>query len=402
MSNLELKIYRAIKYRSYPVERQSELFCQTFGCSRKVYNMGKELQDGLHDAGMKSMSNNELNNYCNRSWKQDFPYLRDVDKFALTNAIYDLGEAYKNFFEGRAGYPKFKSRKNHDFSYTTNETNGNIDILPPEDGKSHKGQIKLPKVGWVDADIHRLPEKDWVIKGATVSMTPSGKYYISILFECPVDIPDVLPTLENTLGLDYSSPHFYVDSDGVRADMPHYYRQAEARLAREQRRLSKMTKGSKNYEKQRTLVAKLQEKVANKRKDFCHQLSREIANTYDVVCVEDIDLQNLAQTLNFGKATNDNGFGMFRNFLKYKLEEQGKYYVVIDKWYPSTKTCHHCGTYNPNVKLSNDTWVCPKCGRLIQRDPNAALNIRDKGFQTLKELLQAPACCNTSAYPQNR
>jgi putative transposase len=389
VSNVTSVIYRAIKYRSYPNEQQTDLFAQTFGCSRKVYNMGLELQDGLYEAGMPSMSNNDLNNYCNRVWKREFEFLRDVDKFALTNAIMNLGNAFKNFFEGRAGHPKFKSRRKHDFSYTTNETNGNIAILLPTG--SGRGQIKLPKVGLVDADIHRRPEEDWEIKSATISLTPSGKYYISILFKCKVDIPDIIPTLENALGLDYSSPHFYVDSAGIAADMPHWYRKAEKRLAREQRRLSRMTKGSNNYEKQRILVAKLHERVANKRKDFCHQLSREIANTYDVVCVEDIDLRNLAQSLSFGKATNDNGFGMFRRFLQYKLERQGKYYVVIDKWYPSTKTCNACGTHNPDIRLGDSTWVCPGCGRLIQRDHNAARNIRDEGFRTLTQSLQATA-----------
>lgn len=383
-------IYRAIKYRFHPKDQQITLAFQTFGCTRKVYNMGKELQDGLYAAGMPMMSNTDLNNHCNRFWKQEYEFLRDVDKFALTNAIYDLGAAYKNFFEGRTGRPKFKSKRNHDFSYTTNETNGNIAILPPT-GKNHKGQIKLPKLGLVDAEIHRLPEDDWKLKSATVSLTPSGKYYVSILFECPMETSDILPSLENTLGLDYSSPHFYVDSNGEPEDVPHWYRKAEKRLAREQRRLSKMVKGSNNYEKQRLLVAKLHESVANKRKDFCHQLSRQIANTYDVVCVEDLDLRNLAQSLSLGKSTNDNGFGMFRVFLKYKLEEQGKYYVVIDKWFPSTKTCHSCGAYNPDVKLGDNTWTCPECGRLIQRDPNAALNIRDEGYRTLIQLLQAAA-----------
>ena len=381
----------AIKCEIYPNGTQKEQSAKTFGCARKVYNMGLELQEELYLGGEKRMSKTDLNNYCNRYWKWEFPYLCEVDKFALTNAIYNLENGYTNLFEGRANKPKFKSKRDHDYSYTTNFTNNNIEIELPKNG-SNIGKIKLPKLGWIEANIHRKPEADWRIKNATVSLTPSGKYFVSINFEYnPEEIDMVVPTIQKTLGLDYSSPLFYVDSNGEPANVPHWYREAEARLAREQRRLSKMVKGSKNYEKQRKLVAKLNEHIANQRKDFCHKLSREIANRYDVVCVEDLDLSNLAQTLRLGKSTNDNGFGMFRTFLKYKLERQGKYYVVVDKWYPSTKTCHACGGYNHDVELGDSTWICPHCGRIVQRDPNAAFNIKYEGFRTLMEILSNKA-----------
>ena len=374
--------HRAIKYQIYPNEQQLSLFAQTFGCVRKVYNMGLELQNGLYASGMQSMSDFDLNNHCNRFWKEDMPYLRDVDKFALTNSLKDLGSAFKNFFEKRAGYPRFKSGKVHTQAYSTNYTNGNIAIDASEKGS--KGRVKLPKVGWIDACIYRKPEEDWVIKNATVSKSACGKMYVSIMFAVPVeDIEPAVPTLEKAIGLDYSSPFFYVDSNGDSPDVPKPYRQAEARLAREQRRLSKMVRGSKNYEKQRVLVARLHQHVANQRKDFCHKLSRKIANSCNVVCVEDINLRALAGSLHFGKATTDNGFGMFRTFLRYKLEENGKHFVVIDKWYPSTKICRHCGEYNGNIMLGDDVWVCPHCGQTIQRDHNAAINIRNEGFRVL-------------------
>jgi putative transposase len=310
---------------------------------------------------------------------------------SISHAIYNLDTGFKNFFEGRANPPKFKSKRDHHYSYTTDFTNNNIEIQYPN-RKFKNGKIKLPKLRWVEANIHRHPENDWIIKTATVSLTPSGKYFVSITFEYNVeDIAPIVPTIQKTLGLDYSSPLFYVDSNGEPANVPHWYREAEARLAREQRRLSKMVKGSNHYEKQRKLIAKLSEHIANQRKDFCHKLSREIANQYDVVCVEDLDLHNLAQTLTLGKSTNDNGFGMFRVFLKYKLERLGKYYVVIDKWYPSTKTCHACGHVNPDVELKDSTWVCPHCGRVVQRDPNAAFNIKHEGFSLLMESLSNKA-----------
>ena len=371
---------RGIKYRLYPTEEQKSLLAQTFGCARMVYNLGLELQQGLHAANFKSMSKTELNNHCNRTWKKEFSYLRDVDKFALTNSLYALMSGYKNFFEKRAAYPKFKSKKSKQ-SYTTNETKGNIAIVYNSSGGTDF--IKLPKLGLVPAVIHRLPRQDWVIKSATVSKTATGKYCASILFAYVEDVPDVKLDPNEAVGLDYSSPNFYIDSENMTPGVPHYYRKMEKRLAKAQRKLSRMVKGSSNYEKQRMVVASLHEHVANQRKDFCHKESRKIANFYEIVCVEDLDLRAQAQCPNFGKAVSDNGFGMFRTFLKYKLEEQGKAFVTVDKWYPSTKTCHHCGTYNPDVKLGMKEWVCPHCGREIDRDWNAAQNIRDEGVRML-------------------
>ena len=172
-----------------------------------------------------------------------------------------------------------------------------------------------------------------------------------------------------------------MDSNGNTAGVQHWYRLSQKRLSVEQRKLSHCTRGSHRYEKQKTKVNRLSRKIANQRKDFCHQKSRKIANSYAAVCVEDIDLHAMAQSLRFGKAVSDNGFGMFRNFLKYKLEEQGKHYIVIDKWYPSTKTCCHCGNVNPDVVLGQKKWICPHCGVSIDRDHNAALTIRDDGIR---------------------
>lgn len=382
--------HKAIKYQVFPSEAQREQIERTFGCVRKVYNLGLEMQIGLYEADMKRMTKNATNDYCNRVWKEEYPYLAEVDKFALTNSLFALENGYKRFFDGTSRFPRFKSKKDTKKSYTTNFTNDNICVIPmPTKNNAKHGYIKLPKLGIVHACLHRLPDEGFVLKQATISKNAAGKYFVSVLFERDVEEPiSVEPQVERALGLDYSSPHFYVDSNGESADPPHYFREMQKKLAREQRRLSKMVKGSNNYIAQKYHVARLQEEVANQRKDFCHKRSREIANSYDVVCVEDIDLQALAQTLNFGKATADNGFGMFRTFLRYKLEDQGKHYVVIDKWYPSTKTCHECGGYNPDVKLGMETWVCPHCGRTILRDYNAALNIRDEGMRALQELQQ--------------
>lgn len=259
------KMNRAIKYQIYPSEEQRLLIEQTFGCVRKVYNMGLEMNMGLYDMGYKTMSTFDLKSYCNKVWKKEFDFLRKVDKFALENSLFDLGTAYTNFFQNRAAYPKFKSRKKKKQSYTTNMSNNNIAII--YNGK-YKDMIKLPKLGKIPAFIYRRPESDWIIKSATISRNSSGNYFVSLLFEFEIEIPDIQPDVNKAIGLDYSSPNFYVDSNGKSPEVPHAYRKAEKVLAREQRRLARMTKGSKNYEKQRIVIAKIHAHIANQRKNF--------------------------------------------------------------------------------------------------------------------------------------
>ena len=310
---------RAIRYRVYPTEKQQDILQQTFGCARLVFNETLLMHRGLYEAGMKTFSQMDMNNYCNRFMKENMPFLRNVDKFALTNSIYNAFAAFKNFFKGRNRYPRRKSRKDASQSYTTNCTNNNIAIIRH---KKKSAFIKLPKLGNVPAVLHRLPKNNWVIKNATITKESGNRYYVSLLFEFERKVPQntALPTPENTLGLDYSSPEFYVDSNGNTAGVQHWYRLSQKRLSVEQRKLSHCTRGSHRYEEQKTKVNRLSRKIANQRKDFCHQKSRKIANSYAAVCVEDIDLHALAQSLRFWKAVSDNGFGMFRNFLKYKLE----------------------------------------------------------------------------------
>ena len=265
------------------------------------------------------------------------------------------------------------SKKSSRKSYTTNLINGNISI--------GDGLLRLPKVGKVRVKQHRAIPDEYAIKSVTVSQEPSGKYYASILTEYdaePIDVP-----VDTALGLDYSSPHFYVDSDGNEADMPHFYREAEKKLAREQRRLAKMVKGSSNYRKQKICVAKAYEKVRNCRKDWQHKRSTELAEGYDLIAVEDINYKDMARGLHLAKATNDNGFGQFRKMLSYKLAERGKKLITIDKWFPSTKTCRFCGNVNSDIVLGQSEWDCPCCGKHLFRDHNAAINIRNQGLAML-------------------
>ncbi|WP_347474824.1 RNA-guided endonuclease InsQ/TnpB family protein [Sulfobacillus thermosulfidooxidans] len=222
-----------------------------------------------------------------------------------------------------------------------------------------------------------------MIKSATISKTPTGKYYVSLLVEFEMSSQPVAPVTETVLGLDYSSKSLVIDSQGNSVDYPKFYRQAEAKLKKAQRKLSQRKKGRKNREKQRRKVAKLHEKVANQRKDFLHKLSRQIANAYTAVVIEDVNMRDMAQSLNLGKSTNDNGFGMFKTFLAYKLADQGKQLVVIDKWFPSSKRCRFCQKDNKPLTLADRVWICPHCGAELDRDINAAINIKNEGCRIL-------------------
>ena len=299
--------------------------------------------------------------------------MREVDSISLQQSLRHLDTAFQNFFKRpKTGFPRFKSKKNHKNSYSTICINGNITISD--------GYLKLPKIGQVRLKQHRSVPKGYRLKSVTISQTPGGRYYASILFEYEDQIPE--KEMHSFLGLDFSMHGLYRDSNGNEPAYPGYYRNAEKRLAREQRRLSKMQKGSNNRRKQRIKVAKLHEKVSNQRKDFLHKQSRQITNAYDCVCIEDLDMKAMSRSLKLGKSVSDNGWGMFTAFLKYKLEEQGKKLVKVDRFFASSQMCSACGYKNAKTKdLALRQWDCPQCGIHHDRDVNAAINIRNEGMR---------------------
>ena len=250
--------------------------------------------------------------------------------------------------------------------------NGNIKIS--------NGLLTLPKVGKIKLKQHRQIPSDYVLKSVTVSQTPSGKYYASILYEYENQVQQITP--QTFLGLDFSMHELYKDSSGNEPEYPRYYRKAENRLAREQRKFSLMQKGGNNRNKQRVKIASLHEKVANQRKDFLHKQSRQIANAYDCVCIENLDMKAMSKSLHFGKSVCDNGWGMFTTFLAYKLAELGKQLVKVDRFFASSQTCSVCGYKNTETKnLSVRVWDCPNCGTHHDRDVNAAINIKNEGMR---------------------
>lgn len=357
---------RSFKFLLLPNAEQKEYFAKCFGCVRFIYN--RMLADKIaHYKEFGKMLHNTPAQY-----KDEFPWLKDVDSLALCNAQLQLQTAYTNFFrDNHFGFPKFKSKKSMKNSYTTNNNNRNVEIV----GRC----VKLPKVGLVRFKQHREIPETHSIKSATISLSPSGRYMISIQTAYDWEPPVVELSKDRALGLDYSSPHFYVDSQGIKADMPHFYREAEDKLAQEQRKLSLMKRGGSNYEKQRNRIANVHARVANCRKDWLHKQSKGLADNWDYICLEDINLVDISGSLKLGKATNDNGFGMFRTFLGYKLEERGKELYKISKWFPSSKACSECGAINDGLSLADRDWTC-ECGIHHDRDINAAINIKKIGL----------------------
>lgn len=364
---------KAIKYRLYPTTEQEIMFAKTFGCCRKVYNL--MLAD-------KITCYKEIKSFGKQTpamYKAEYPFLKEVDSLALANVQLNLQGALKNCFDKsrkrQNGFPKFKSAKHSRKSYTTNNQKGTVAIIDDK-------YIKLPKIGKVKTVIHRKPDTDWMIKSATISQDSDGKFYASVLFEYDAVIKAV-PVSNSVIGLDYKSDGLYMDSNGYCPTGHKYYRQNQEKLAHAQRKLKHMTIGSNNYKKQQRKIAKIQKHTSNQRLDYLHKESTKIANSYDVVCVETLDMKAISNKgFGNGKATLDNGYGMFLNMLEYKLADRGKYFVKVDKWYPSSQICSCCGKQK-KLTLADRIYKCD-CGQTINRDHNAAINIKNEGLRILK------------------
>ena len=375
---------KAIKYRAYPATEQSIMFAKTFGCCRKVYNL--MLSDKIE--GYKSTG--KFPTVTPAKYKKEYPYLKEVDSLAPANKQMDLQAAFRNTFsksrKKNNGFPKFKSAKHSRKAYTTNNQKGTVAIIENK-------YIKLPKIGKVKAVIHRIPDNNWIIKSATVSQESDGKYYISVLFEFDNIANPYAADKTNAIGLDYASDGLYVDNNGNVGTNHKYYRESHKKLAKAQRRLSRM-QGSKkhedksaNYIKQLRKANKIHRHIANQRLDNLHKISTEIANQYDVVCVESLNMKSMSNKgFGNGKATLDNGYGMFLYMLEYKLSDRDKYLVKVDRWFPSSQICHCCGVLHPEMKNLQIRKITCDCGLTISRDQNAAINILNEGLRLLSKV----------------
>lgn len=371
----------AYKFRIYPNTEQAEVIQKTFGCCRFVYNYF------LAERKKQWEENGVTLNYCACSkmltkLKQDIEWLREPDKYALGNSLRDLDRAYQNFFNGRkksnsVGYPKFKSKKEQRKSYRTNNHNKNTAIVIVG------SKIKLPKLGYVKCRISR--QQKGRILNATILQESVGKYFVVLC--CEIE-QQALPKTNKQVGVDVGIKTLATLSDGTKYENHKYLHKSQKRLARLQRQLSRKSKDSKHREKARIAVAKLHEHIANQRKDTIHKVTTDIVRSYDLICVEDLNVQDMFETAKYKRlrrSMSDTAMGEFLRVLTYKVEMYDKKMVEVATDYPSSQICCSCGKQSEKLKDSGiRKWTCPKCGAVHDRDINAAKNILNEGLRLLQ------------------
>ena len=390
-------------FRLKPNKEQGVYLERAFGCSRKMYNiyvdmLYTQLEEQKFVNGKIEYKSIDLPTPA--AIKKHYDYMKEIDSLAFANVQLNFRDAIKKYnseydgktyskkakkqvetlgkeltFKDLKGIPNFKSKNKNQSSFSTNNQNGTVSIID-------NSFIKIPRLKEPIKFVnHRQLPQSSIIKGATISKDCRNHYRISILVEYYVE--EKQTPSNNILALDYSQYDFYVDNEGRKANYPKYYKKLEDRLKLEQQKLCRKILKSNNWIKQKKKISKIQTKIANQRLDWLHKMSYKLVKDYDAVIVEDINLRAMAQTLKLAKNLNDNGFGMFRNFLKYKLEDSGKQLIVIDKWYPSSKICSNCGNKNQKLQLSDRIYKCEHCNISIDRDYNAAINIKEVGSTLL-------------------
>ena len=373
-------VNKALRVRIYPNKTQQKKIDTTINCCRFVRNHMIERNRKLYDRREKHLNYVTMANLL-PSIKKYLPWLAEADAKALQYACRQVDNAYQRFFKKLDEYPKFSSKRDSIQSYTnTNPSTIHYEI----------GKVKIPCVGWVKVRDKRMLPLNSKICFVTI-IRDHEQYFASICYKVDRTIASKQIDENNVVGLDYKSDGLYVDSSGNCCDMPHYYHEAQRWIVKEQRKLSRKTgsrKGEKhsgNYIRQQKRLFKKTRHVANQRKDFLHKRSTAIAKQYDAVCVEDLNMKAIANKgFGNGKATLDNGYGMFLTMLDYKLRDRGKQLVRIDKRYPSSQVCSYCG-HRQKMPLHVRTYDCPQCGNRMDRDYNAAINIRNEGLRILKE-----------------
>ena len=359
---------RTYEYRIYPNKSQEVQIAKQFGCCRVVYNKTLALRKETYETTQKHLSKYELVKEITK-WKEqeEFNWLSEANAQALQQAVFDMDCAYQRFFREKTGFPKFRSKKTHRYSFR----------YPQGCKLDNEGnKIYLPKLKWVKCKVDRPIE--FQLRSVTVKQVPSGKYFVCCLFDDGLELPPKLPiTEETTVGIDLGLKDFAVLSNGTKISRMKFTKQYEKQLAKLQRVLSRKQKGSNNREKARVKVARLQEKISNCRKDYLHKVSHKIINENQVntICLETLNVKGMMMNHRLAKSVADVGMYMFKQMLEYKADRAGKNILYIGRYEPSTKLCD-CGYKNNDLTLSDREWTCPKCGKHYDRDVHAAQNIK--------------------------
>lgn len=361
---------KAFKYELNPNEEQRVILAKHFGCTRFIYNWGlNETSKAYKETGKNISCFDLMKRVTQMKKEQETEWLKEVHSQPLQMALRNLDNAFTNFFNKRASFPKFKSKNRHQsFQY-------------PQGVKVNENLVFLPKIGWVHFYKHR--EYFGEIKTVTVSITPTGRYFASILCDTGLEKPVKRKIKkETTVGVDLGIKVFTYTSEGQVFENQKHLIKSLKKLRVEQRSLSRKKKGSARMEKQRIKVAKLYEKVANKRKDFLHKVSTGLVRNFDTICIENLNVSGMIKNRKLAKHIQDAGWRDFRTMLEYKADWYGKNLITIGRFEPSSKMCNHCGCIHKELKLSDRYWTCSNCQRTVERDFNAALNIRDFGLGT--------------------
>ena len=358
-------IRKAYKYRIYPNASQKEYFAKCFGCVRFFYNKS------LSDMNEIYKTTGKYKNITPASYKEDYPFLKEVDSLALCNAQINRNMAFKSFFKKQNAFPNYKSKR-HDQSYTTNNQ-GSVKF------STNDRYISIPKCSRIRIKKHRDFYGD--IKSITVSKTTDEKYYISLLV---IEETESINLMDNAIGLDLGIKDLIVDSNGSKYKNHKYLTKSQNKLAKEQRKLSHMEKGSSNRNKQRIKVARIHRHINNQRNDYLHKLSKKIIDENQIICIEDLKVKNMEQNHKLARSISDASWSRFVSMLIYKASWYGRTIVKIPNNYPSSQLCSICGYKNSITKdLRVRKWTCPKCGSSHDRDINASKNILSKGIEIL-------------------
>ncbi|MDY7005310.1 MAG: RNA-guided endonuclease TnpB family protein [Cyanobacteriota bacterium] len=368
-------MYRAVKVRIYPTQSQAQKLSQVMGCSRWWWNYALNLCNETYKETGFGLSRVALNKVLPKLKKsEETKWLKECYSQVLQSTTLNLTKAFKNFFEGRAKYPRFKSYR------------GRQSCQYPQNCQVVDKGVKVPQVGVIKSSIHRL--FDGQLKTVTITKTPTGKYYASLLFDTELETPEVVVT-GKVVGINLGLKDFCITHDGTKTSKyanPKHFKKHQKNLARKQAKLARKKKESKSREKARKLVAKVHERISNARQDFLHKLSRKIVNDNQVVIVENLNIKGMVCNHNLAKSISDVGWGMFINFLDYKLQQKGGLLVEINRWFPSSKTCSNCLYQMDKMPLDVREWTCPSCSTHHDRDSNAAKNIRAEGMRELSVL----------------